>query len=87
MYDLLLKNLILPGHIFFSVKSNFIFVYMCMCVLCEYVHVSLGVQGEQKRLWDPLELELKALWAISSDCWELNLDHRATTPAPDTFSV
>lgn len=52
MYDLLLKNLILPGHIFFSVKSNFIFVYMCMCVLCEceYVHVSLGVQGEQKRL-------------------------------------
>ena len=64
MYDLLLlKNLILPRHIFFSVKSNFIFVYMCMCVLCEceYVHVSLGVQGEQKRLSDPLELELQAL--------------------------
>lgn len=47
---------------------------MCDCVCAFYVHTCehKGVGGSQKRVLDPLELELQALWAARLRCWELN---------------
>lgn len=48
---------------------------MCMCVpVCGYVQVSAGPCGGQKRVLDPLEVELQTVVSeVSCDCWELNL--------------
>jgi hypothetical protein len=36
-------------------------------------HVYAGAWGTQKRVLDPLELELQLVWATQHRCWELNL--------------
>lgn len=41
------------------------------------VHVSVGVCGVQKRVLDPLELELEAVGSCQCGCWEQNSGTRA----------
>lgn len=47
-------------------RSRFIESYVCVCVLyMEYMHMSLGAHGDQKRALYPLELELQTVTQVT----------------------
>lgn len=52
---------------------------MCLCVVCGFVHMSVGVHGGQQRAFELLELEVQVgvscpVWILGSnqtwECWE-----------------
>lgn len=49
------------------------YFYLCICrVLCVWVHMSAGIHGGQKKVSDPLELELPEV--VSHPVWALRVE-------------
>lgn len=78
---------------FWNFRENFIFlfrfIYFILCVFVFCLHVCIctiympGSHGVQKRVSDPLELEL---WMVMSTLWMVGIEHGFSARATHVFN-